>query len=318
MFRRHWQNLMIVLARSPRWKSFMQSRKAASTLARQFVGGHDPEKAISAARQLQHQGIYSSLFYLGEYADTEQLVAENLKAKLDIACLLAKAGQEIHVSVDPTQLGCSIDWSQGADNIHDLAKQITQLSEKTDGLNCVMLDMEDYAVNEKTIALYDRLIKDGLKSALTLQAYLRKTEQDIRQKIQQGATIRLVKGAFAANSEIAFTTSKDIKNNYIHLIDLMLGQDARQTGFYPVFATHDHMLHDYAITRARENNWPAGTYEFEMLYGARNDIARSLADRGEKIRLYLPFGQDWWPYAIRRIGENPGSIPLLLRSLFNR
>lgn len=318
MFRRYWQNAMIGLARSKFLTNYMQSTKASSLLARKFVGGSCPHEAIITAKKLSQQGIYSSLFYLGEYAETEQLVAENVKAKQDIAPFLAEAALDIHISVDPTQLGCSIDWGLGTGNITDLTQKITKLAPSYPGFHAVMLDMEDYSVNEKTISLYNKLHKEGLKSALTLQAYLRKTAQDIGHQIQQGGKVRLVKGAFAAGPDIAFTSHREIKDNYIHLIDIMLSKEARQTGFYPIFATHDHILHDYAIARARANDWPSGSYEFEMLYGARDSLAQDLARRGEKIRLYLPFGKDWWPYAIRRIGENPRSIALLIRSLFSR
>ena len=95
----------------------------------------------------------------------------------------------------------------------------------------------------------------------------------------------------------------------------MFSREARDTGFYPIIATHDDKLHRYAIERAAANDWRAGDYEFEMLLGVRSDVAENLARRGERVRLYLPFGQDWWPYAVRRIGENPRNAWLLLRSL---
>jgi len=153
---------------------------------------------------------------------------------------------------------------------------------------------------------------------LTLQAYLRKTASYMRKKVSEGAKVRLVKGAFPESADIAYTTTKEIKQNYHRVIDIMFGTAARNSGFYPIIATHDHTLHEYTISVARKNSWDQGSYEFEMLYGARNDVAQKLADQGEKIRLYLPFGKDWWPYATRRIGENPSGAFLLLRSFCNK
>ena len=210
-----------------------------------------------------------------------------------------------------------LDWQQGADNIESIARLVASLPKSVDGVHCVMLDMEDFSINEKTIALHDELHQKGLPIALTLQAYLHKTYEDMRKKIHQGAKVRLVKGAFAANPELAIQGQREIKANYRRLIDLMLAKEARSTGFYPIFATHDHSLHEYAIERARANGWLPGSYEFEMLYGARNNVAEHLASQGERIRLYLPFGKDWWPYAIRRIGENPRSAALLWKNLFS-
>jgi proline dehydrogenase len=175
--------------------------------------------------------------------------------------------------------------------------------------------MEDQSVTDATIALHDAMKSAGLPAALTLQAYLRRTEADLRAQIRGGARVRLVKGAFAAGSSAAFTRQAEIKANSRRLIDLMFSREARDAGFYPIIATHDDRLHRYAIERAAANDWRAGDYEFEMLLGVRSDVAENLARRGERVRLYLPFGQDWWPYAVRRIGEYPRNAWLLLRSL---
>ena len=179
-----------------------------------------------------------------------------------------------------------------------------------------MIDMEDYGQNLATIEHYGRLAARGYPVALTLQAYLRKTEADLRQVVDAGGMVRLVKGAFAAGTELAFTSQAEIKENYRRLIMLMFSQHAKERGFYPVVATHDHRLQDLAIETARANGWRQGSYEFEMLYGTRNDLAHRRAREGERIRLYLPFGTDWWPYAVRRIGENPRNMLLLARSMF--
>jgi len=317
MIRRAWQQIMIGLARSERFKSFMQQSRSMSSLSHKYVAGSTPLDGAQVARNLSQKGIKSSLFYLGEYVDTLDKAHENLTAKLSISPLLADRKLDLHISVDPTQVGGAIKWDYCIENIKEICSTVENLSAPIEGFHCVMLDMEDFSVNQATIDLHDELLEEGYPVALTLQAYLKKTSIDISKKIAQGAKVRLVKGAFVASSDIAFQGHKEIKENYRHLIDQMLSESARKTGFYPIFATHDHTLHEYAIERARENGWEQGTYEFEMLYGARNDIAEQLAIRGERIRLYTPFGYDWWPYAVRRIGENPSSALLLLRSFLN-
>lgn len=316
--RQQWQKGMIALARSPGIKAFMQANRGATALATRYVGGSCDKEALACAERLAQQGIKASLFYLGEYVNTDELVAENVEAlnsliaKLD--ALPDDSSIDAHISVDPTQVGCSMDWDMGAGNARAIAKSLKPVAEGRTGFNGIMIDMEDHSVVQPTIDLHNRLEDEGIPVALTLQAYLRRTEADMRAIIARGGRVRLVKGAFVGGPDIAFVGHNAIKKNYLHLIDLMLSDEARESGFYPVFATHDHSFHAYAIEKARANGWEQGSYEFEMLYGARDDVARDLAQKGETIRLYLPFGSDWWPYAVRRIGENPKNVMLLGRS----
>jgi len=318
MFRRLWQAMMVGFAKSPLMKRVMQSSRSATNLAKKYVGGNDASEALTTAVHLSTENINTSLFYLGEYVNTQKLVSENYAAKQEIVSLLANEKLDIHVSVDPTQLGSNLSWHNGVTNISALTELASKKAGEYPGVHCVMLDMEDYSVNSATIELHDKLKAKGLCVALTLQAYLRNTASVMHDKIIEGAKVRLVKGAFPATSDIAYTTTREIKANYQKLIDIMFSEEAKKAGFYPIIATHDHTLHEYAISIARKNNWQQGSYEFEMLYGARNDVAYELAARKEKIRLYLPFGKDWWPYATRRIGENPSGVFLLLRSLLNK
>jgi proline dehydrogenase len=118
---------------------------------------------------------------------------------------------------------------------------------------------------------------------------------DIQHQIARGSRVRLVKGAFVAGPDIVYTRLLDVKQNSRALIDLMLSREAKEADFYPIIATHDTRLHDYTVERARQNGWEPGEYEFELLLGVREDAARALALRGERVRLYVPFGRDWWP-----------------------
>jgi proline dehydrogenase len=154
----------------------------------------------------------------------------------------------------------------------------------------------------------------GQTTGATLQAYRRRTEADLAPIIRAGGKVRLVNGAFAAGPDIAFTVQSEIKANSRKLIDQMLSHEARDSGFYPIIATHDDKRHDYTRERAAANGWNPGEYEFEMLLGVRADMSTALAQQGERVRLYVPFERDWWPYAVRRIGENPRNFWLLARS----
>ena len=318
MFRKSWQSAMIVLARSERVKHFAQNARATSFLSGKYVAGNSPEAGIARAQALlQTAGIRASLFYMGEYVDDHELVALNMENKRDIAARLGAAGLDVHVSVDPTQIGHHLDPALVAGNAEALAKAVAAAMGNQAGMHCLMFDMEDASLNDPTIAAHDHLQAQGYPVALTLQAYLKRTPADLAAQIARGSKVRLVKGAFAAGKDVALTRRRAIKAQSRQLIGNMLSEKARATGFYPIIATHDTALQEYTIETARQNGWQPGEYEFEMLLGVREDVARALARSGERVRLYVPFGRDWWPHAARRIGENPANAALLLRSLLS-
>ena len=319
MTRRLWQSTMIAMARSGRLKALMQGSRSTSAMARRFVAGQAPADGVDRAlRLLNDHGIRSSLFYMGEYVDRLDLVDEAVDNKSAVASALGSAGLDIHVSVDPTQIGHQIDPGLVADHAGRIAGVIREAVGKSHGVHCLMFDMEDASLNDPTIAVHDRLQAQGYPVALTLQAYLKRTPADLAAQIGRGSRVRLVKGAFAAGADIAHTGQAEIKRHYRLLIDAMLSQEARQSGFYPIIATHDTRLHDHTIAVARRNGWEPGAYEFELLLGVREDVSRDLARRGERVRLYVPFGRDWWPHAVRRIGENPRNAWLLARAFVSR
>jgi proline dehydrogenase len=309
---------MIALARSEKMKRLMQGSRAASSLASRYVAGASAEEGLSRARQLLESGnIRSSLFYLGEYVSSPELVLQNVEQKHKIVALLGPSGLDVHVSVDPTQIGHLLDPGQAREHVFSIARAISTASTGREGMRVLMLDMEDQSVTDATIALHDALQDAGLPVALTLQAYLKRTAADLKRQIARGSKVRLVKGALAAGEQVAFTRQGDIKANYRRLITLMFSKQAREAGFYPIVATHDTKLHDHAINCARGNGWQPGQWEFEMLLGVRGGVAETLARTGHRVRLYVPFGQDWWPYAVRRIGENPRNAVLLARSMLS-
>lgn len=318
MLRRTWQTAMIGFARSARAKSFMQNSRATSRLATRYVAGTSTEAGIERARRLYDEsGIRSSLFYLGEYAATITAVNASVAAKLAAAELLGHAGLDVHISLDPTQIGYGMNDARCRNNAFAIAEAIARASNNRIGVHCVMLDMEDDTCVDFTISLHNELLDTQLPAAITLQAYLRRTEDDLHDLIDKGAKVRIVNGAFAAGRDIAFTARREIKENYRRLVGILLSREARDRGVYPSIATHDESLHVHAIECAGKNGWESGEFEFEMLLGVRSDVAMQLARMGQRVRLYVPFGHDWWPHAVRRIGENPRNAWLLARSVLS-
>jgi len=315
--RRLWQMTMIKLARSQRVKAWAQSSRAGTALATRYVAGINVVEGVaSATRLLRNKQIRASLFYLGEYVDTPQLVAQNVAAKIAVATALGDAGLDVHVSVDPTQIGHQLNPAIARQNAFRIAEAIALASRSHAGSHMLMLDMEDQGVTDATLTLHNDIRAAGLPVAVTLQAYLKRSANDMNSLIASGATVRLVKGAFAAGDDVAYTTRREVKSNSRNLINLMFSKDAKATGFKPIIATHDDELQQYASQRAKEQGWVKGVeYEFEMLLGVRSELAELQASNGERVRLYTPFGSDWWPHAMRRIGENPANGMLLARSL---
>jgi proline dehydrogenase len=314
---RLWQQGMIALARSRRMQHLMQTHAGMTRLASRFVGGGDPGAAAAEALALKQRGLSASLFYLGEYVDDPQIVGQTVQMLHDAVAALALAGLDLHISVDPTQIGMLCGPADAWDNIARLGRAVKQapLSGRAGDRNWVMLDMEDYSVVDATLELYHALRREDLPAAATLQAYLYRSAADLDRLVDQGAAVRLVKGAFAESEQVAWTRPHEIDARYLALARNLLSPKARARGVTPVFATHDHRLIGRLIPLTRSMGWPASAFEFEMLYGVRPDLQQHLVQRGWRVRVYLPFGTQWWPYAIRRVGENVKNARFVLRAV---
>lgn len=314
---RLWQQSMISLARNGVIKNFMQSRAAMSDLAERFVGGKDITEAGEKSLVLKSQGYLVSLFYLGEYVEDPDVVSQTVCALKAAAIELEAADLDLFICADPTQIGYQISGELCRNHAFEIAQQIKAVSNESvsSAKNFLMLDMEDSSVTEATIGLYTDLVDASLPAALTLQAYLYRTKNDLKTVVMAGGAVRLVKGAFAERDKIAFVNRSQIDDNYLQLAEIMLSEEARKSFFYPIFATHDGPLIRKITEMAHLRGWSKGEYEIEMLYGVRVDLQRELVQSGERVRLYLPFGEEWWPYAVRRVGESPKNARFLLRAL---
>jgi proline dehydrogenase len=310
-----WQSWMIALARSPRVTRWMQGNRATAKLARRFVGGGDVGAAMNVAADLQRAGFKTSLYYLGEYVEDPALVAENGRQKIAIAEALDNAQIAIHVSFDASQLGYAIDDVAGAALALRIGTRIRELSRNSNRAPLLMLNMEDADYVDRILALRRKLRAAGVPVAQTLQAYLKRSADDLRAIIAEGGAVRLVKGAFADARPHAFQGA-EIDANYLRLAAMMLAPEAKAAGFRPIFGTHDDRLQPQIRALAQRNGWQADEYEFEMLYGVRPALQKALKESGEQVRLYVPFGRAWWPYAVRRVGESPRNFLLLARALF--
>jgi proline dehydrogenase len=313
--KRIWQSWMIALARSARVTRWMQGNRATASVARRFVAGADAAKAIAVARDLERAGFKTSLYYLGEYVKDPTIVAENGRQKMQVAEGLSAAHLQIHVSIDSTQIGYAIDEAAGEQLALKIGARIRELGWTNGAPPVLMLNMEDAEYVDRILGLRARLLAAGVPVAQTLQAYLKRSADDLAPIIAAGGHVRLVKGAFADPRPHAYQGKAEIGGNYLSLARRMLSTEAKANGFRPVFGTHDDALIAEIRLIAKNGGWQSGAYEFEMLYGVRTELQRQLRQQGEQVRLYLPFGRDWWPYAVRRVGESPRNAALLARAV---
>lgn len=314
-----WQEGMIRLARSGTVTGFAQRQRWLQGLAGRFVSGPTINDAIDCADKLAREGITTSMFYLGEYVTDPALIADTV-SQLQTAIETAAAHSlDVCASVDPTQVGLMADTATFAANARTLARAVlASAPQPRMGHDTLMIDMEDAEVTEATLELYWALVAEQLPVAVTIQSYLHRTRTDLDKLVEAGSWVRLVKGAFAEPADVAVRSTADRDSRFRQCASVLLGRAARESGVYPAFATHDNRAIEEIITQAAAQGWPADTYEFEMLYGVRPDLQRDLVKRGHRVRLYLPFGNDWFPYAIRRVGESPRNLRFATSALGRR
>jgi len=308
-----FQRTAIALARNPVAGRAMRALAARSSLAGRFVGGADVDAAVRTALRLRDaHGIRASLFYLGEYVAESEAIEHNVVQAIGACRALEAAGLDAHVSVDPTAIGYMHSDALGREN----ARRIGMAARRTagEGRDWMVLDMEDSGICDRTCALHRDLLAAGIPAGLTLQARRRRTPEDLAWAVRQRTSLRLVKGAFPERA-LDHAGRARIDQAYLDAASIMLSREALASGFLPVFGTHDDRLAGAIMALARERGWPPEAFEFEMLYGVRPDWQLALRALGYNVRVYLPFGGDWWPYAIRRVGENPRNAWLLARSL---
>jgi proline dehydrogenase len=311
-----WQRLMIALARTSSLTRLLEGNRRISATASQFVAGPDEDAALRTALMLQRRGVRASLFFLGEYTTDETTTRQTIGSLARVIEALSLSGLDTHVSVDPTQIGYAIRDELGEENALCLAASFPA---RRAAHSFLMLDMEDSSYVDRTLSLRSLLASRGTPAAVTLQAYLRRTETDLAGLLRaQIPCVRLVKGAFSEPRAIAWTRRAEISAAYLRLAGMMLSDAARESGLFPVFATHDEDLIHSIIDLARGRGFVPGQYEFEMLYGVRPELQTRAVAAGEQLRLYVPYGAHWWPYTARRIGESPRNLTFVARALISK
>lgn len=271
-------------------------------LARRFVAGDTLEDALEAAGELNSQGFTVSLDLLGEEVHDRASARAATGAYVECLRRLSDEDLDSNISVKPTQLGLAIDENLAFENISRLAEHAASLR------NTITLDMEDSRYTDATVRLFEKAQAHFGNLGLALQAYMRRTPDDLHRLLGLGGHIRLCKGAYLEPEEIALTSKKEVNEAFRSQLETLMECE----GVKPAVATHDLELIERAIELARDRD---GLFEFQMLYGVRTELQRRLVTQGFPVRVYLPFGSQWYPYLTRRLAERPANAWFLMRAL---
>ncbi|MDQ3653488.1 MAG: proline dehydrogenase family protein [Chloroflexota bacterium] len=284
---------------------FFRSSSLARRLVSRFVAGESVETALAAANELDARGITATLDLLGENVATADAARAAVASYTTILRSMRDANLEPNISVKLTMLGLDL----GADVARGNASLILEVAREVSGF--VRIDMEGSAYTGATMRLFEELHAAWPSEVgIVIQAYLRRAEDDVRRAIELGARVRLVKGAYAEPADVALTSRLEVDEQFARLARLLLDE-----GNYPAIATHDMDLVRATIEHAQRHRIASERFEFQMLYGVRRDQQERLVADGFRMRVYVPYGTEWYPYFTRRIAERPANALFVLRQL---
>jgi proline dehydrogenase len=315
--------ILLYLSKAPWARRIVTRWQFARRAAARFVAGDTLEEAIQAIRILNERGLYATLDHLGEQVTNPEEARRAADDYLVIMEQICQAGVKSNASLKLTQIGLALDYDLCLDNMRRILRQAAVCGV------FVRIDMEDSAAADRTLRLYRTLQAEGLhNTGVVIQSYLYRSQEDVRSLLAQGTRIRLCKGAYKEPPEAAFPKKADVDGSYDRLAAMMIdaalaagSQPASDDGRVPpicAVATHDIRRIRSAQKHAAEAGLPKRALEFQMLHGIRTDLQASLAAEGYPVRVYVPYGTEWYPYFVRRLAERPANLWFFLSNFFRR
>ncbi len=298
------RSLLLFLSRQSWLRHWVETSAAADRVTSRFIAGHTLDREVAVCQRLNGDGILASLDHLGESVTSLQEAANSRDAYLAALDRIAELGLQATVSVKLTQLGLDFSTAECEANVDRLAARAREIGTR------VEVDMESSGYVDRTLALVERLHARHGSVRAVIQAYLYRSEGDIANLCRLGIPVRLCKGAYNEPSDLAYPRKKEVDGNYQALLRTLL-----ETGTNPAIATHDERMVQLAIAIVKERKLPPDRFEFQMLYGVRRDLQRMLVQAGYRLRLYVPYGDAWYPYFMRRLAERPANVVFLARNL---
>ena len=304
-------SMLIALSRNKKLRAFSERSAIGRKFSSRFVAGMTVEDALAACERVNREGISVSLDSLGESVATEAEARGSADIYHQLLDAIHTRGLNANVSVKLSQMGMDFDPA--------LAERIMgEMVEHAAAVNSfVRIDMESSSFTEATIVMTEHLAAQyPTRVGTVLQAYLYRTCSDAERLLEQGIRIRLCKGAYKEGPDVAFPTKAEVDANYIKLMKRMVTFSKDGKGVFCGIATHDERIIEDLLAFVRTNNVPKNAFEFQMLYGIRRDLQRQLAADGFGVRVYVPFGPEWYPYFMRRLAERPANLLFLARNFF--
>ena len=301
-----------MLARSERVKDLVTRLPVSSTIVNRYVPGERAADAVRAGERLVADGLRLTFDHLGEDTLDQEQAEATVAAYLGLLDELSAAGLTRHaeVSVKLSAIGQALP-DIGPKLSLENARRICRAARNAG--TTVTLDMEDHTTTDQTLATLQELRKDYPETGAVLQAYLRRTEADCRALAHEGSRVRLCKGAYNESESVAYTSRFEVDKSYVRCLKILMSGAG-----YPMVATHDPRIIRIAAALATRFDRVPGSYEYQMLYGIRPDEQRRLAATGEVMRVYVPYGEQWYGYLMRRLAERPANLTFFLRSLVSK
>jgi proline dehydrogenase len=297
----------IALSRNRTLRRFAERSSVGVKLSSRFVAGMEIEDALRVCEAVNAQGMAVTLDSLGESVSEESAAYRAAEVYHKLLDAIAARKLNANISVKLTQMGLELSRRLAETIADELTRHAASLG------NFVRIDMEDSSLTQITLDMVRRIhAHPELREAIgvVIQAYLYRSQSDIEQLLAEGIRVRLCKGAYKEPPEVAFPRKADTDKNYVLLTRLLL-----ESRIYHGLATHDENMIAAAKTYAREKNIAPSRFEFQMLYGVRRDLQRDLVRDGYNVRVYIPFGREWYPYFMRRLAERPANVLFLARNL---
>jgi proline dehydrogenase len=296
---------LIALSQNRKAKHFVLSNRIARRTARRFVAGEELDDALAAARASNEAGLKATLDFLGENVASREDAVRAREMYFGVFDRIAREKLDANVSLKLTQLGLDFGAEFCLEQMLPIVKHAESLG------NFVRIDMEGSAYTQRTMEIARSLRGQAAAVGTVIQAYLRRSEEDVRGLLGVGCRIRLCKGAYLEPPEIAFAEKKDVDANFVKLMQILL-----PSGVYHGIATHDPAMIAATKEFAASRGIGKDKFEFQMLYGIRPDLQRQLIREGYGMRVYIPYGRDWFPYFMRRLAERPANLMFILKNLF--
>jgi proline dehydrogenase len=295
---------LLYMARQPALRQWVETSRAARGLSQRFIAGSTLEAAIDVCLRLKSEGITATLDYLGENVTSLEAAAVSRDMGLRTLRALQTANLEPNISIKLTQFGLDLSASACEANAALLCETAAALG------GFVRIDMESSEYTERTLGIVRHLYGRYKSCGTVIQAYLKRSASDIAVLAAEGIRVRLCKGAYLEPPTVAFESKNDVDRSYMDLAEILL-----RAARHPAIATHDERIIQHVSEFVRDQNIAADGFEFQMLYGIRRDLQKRLVGEGFRVRVYVPFGEAWYPYFMRRLAERPANVLFLIRNL---